>query len=462
VHTTFVPWDAVLPNQTSSSFFEVDSGPGGRPCPGDVRPLHPRFRAGSADNTAGAHSPFGLEFARDDGDQNLKALDISVPPGLTAKLAGVSYCPDATLASLPGPGYTGLGELASPACPASSLVGTAVTSSGAGSRPVHTPGKVYLAGPYKGAPISLAVVVPAVAGPYDLGNVVVRSAIHIDPSTLRITAVSDALPQVVGGIPLRLRSIQVDFNRPNFALNPTGCDRSVTSARVFGTEGGSAEVSSPFQVANCAGLPFAPKVSLRLTGGVKRRGHPAIHAFFRTAPGEAAARKVAVALPNAEQLDNAHIGEVCTNPQFAAGACPARSMLGEAEVSTPLLAQPLRGNAYLRASGGKLPDLVLDLKGQIPLVLVARIDTVKGRGALRATFEGLPDAPVTSVRLDLQGGSKGLIVNSESLCGKAKKASVEMVGYNEKVVRNGAKLKTSCGVKARHKRHSHRAGRAHR
>jgi hypothetical protein len=462
VHTTFVPWDAVLPDQTSTSFFDIDSGPGGRPCPGDARPLHPSFRAGSADNTAGAHSAFGLEFARADGDQNLKAVDISTPPGLTAKLAGLSYCPEATLANLSGAAYTGLAELASPACPASSLVGTAVTSSGAGSRPVYTPGKVYLAGPYKGGPLSLVVVVPAVAGPYDLGNVVVRTAIQIDPSTLRITALSDAIPQVVAGVPLRLRSIQINFDRPGFALNPTGCDRSATTARVLGSEGGSAEVSSPFQVANCAALPFAPTLSLRLTGGVKRRGHPAIHALYRAGAGEAAAKKVAVALPNSEQLDNAHIGQVCTNPQFRAGDCPPGSMLGDAEITTPLLDQPLRGHAYLRASTAKLPDLVLDLKGQIPVVLVAHIDTVKGEGALRATFQALPDAPVTSVRLDLAGGSKGLIVNSESLCGKSRKASVETVGYNDEVHRNRAKLKASCGSNARHKRHAHRAGRARR
>ena len=459
VDTTFVPWDAVLPNQTSKSFFDIDSGPGGLPCPGQARPLNPHFRAGSADNTAGSYTPFGLELARDDGDQNLKGVVISTPPGFTAKLAGVSYCPEGTLAGLASPGYSGLAEEASPACPSSSLVGTAVTSVGAGSRPLYTPGKVYLAGPYKGAPLSLAIVVPAVAGPYDLGNVVVRTAVQIDPSTARITAVSDEIPQIIGGIPLRLRSIQVNLDRPGFALNPTGCDRSATSAQVLGSEGASADLAAPFQVANCAGLPFAPSLSLRLSGGVKRRGHPAIHALFTAGAGEAAAKKVSVALPKGELLDNDHIGTVCTNPQFAAGACPADSMLGDAEVTTPLLDQPLEGHAYLRASGGSLPNLVLDLEGQIHLVLVGRIDTVNG-GALRTTFQALPDAPVSSFSLDLAGGSKGLLVNSESLCGKAKKAAIEMVGYNDEVLRSAGKLKTSCSSKARHKRHAHRGERA--
>jgi hypothetical protein len=460
VHTSFVPWDAVLPDQTSTSNFTVDSGPGGSACPGQSRPLHPQFRAGSADNTAGTYSPFGLELAREDGDQNVKGLVISTPPGFTAKLAGVSYCPEAAIATLGSAGYAGLAEQASSACPASSLIGTAVTSVGAGSRPLYTPGKVYLAGPYKGAPLSLVVVVPAVAGPYDLGNVVVRTAIRIDPSSAAITAVSDEIPQIIGGIPLRLRSLQVNLDRPGFALNPTGCDRSATTAQVLGSEGATADVAAPFQVANCASLPFAPKLSLRLSGGVKRRGHPAIHALFKAAGGEAASKKISVALPKSELLDNAHIGTICTNPQFAASACPADSVLGNAEVRTPLLDQPLSGHAYLRASGGKLPDLVVDLNGQIHLVLVGKIDTVN-HGALRTTFQGLPDAPVTSFSLDLSGGSNGLIVNSESLCGKAEKAATEMVGYNGEVVAGATKLKTGCSSKARHKRHHRRSRRAH-
>ena len=226
---------------------------------------------------------------------------------------------------------------------------------------------------------------------------------------------------------------------------------------MLGSEGASVEVSAPFQVANCAGLPFAPTLSLRITGGVKRRGHPAIHALFTAGAGEAATRKVAVALPKAEQLDNAHIGEVCTNPQFAAGACPAGSMLGDAEVTTPLLDQPLRGNAYLRASSGEAARPGARPQGPDPS-RPRRPDRHRQEGRLRTTFRALPDAPVSSFRLDLQGGSKGLIVNSESLCGKARKATVEMVGYNDKVLRTPSKLKTSCSSKARHKRHR-RAGR---
>ena len=214
-------------------------------------------------------------------------------------------------------------------------------------------------------------------------------------------------------------------------------------------------------VANCASLPYGPSLSLRLTGGVKRRGHPAIHAVFNAQPDEANTKSVSVALPKGELLDNAHIGNICTKVAFAADNCPSTSILGQAEVTTPLLDQPLRGNAVLRSSNNALPDLVLDLRGLIDIVLVGQIDTVKG-GSLRTTFHTVPDAPVSSFNLDLAGGSKGLLVNSQSLCGPAKKAAVVMTAQNNAVLETGTALKASCGAKARHKRHSrrHRARKA--
>jgi hypothetical protein len=230
---------------------------------------------------------------------------------------------------------------------------------------------------------------------------------------------------------------------------------------VIGSEGTAAAAGTPFQVANCASLPYGPSLSLRLTGGVKRRGHPAIHAVFRAGAGEANTKSVAVALPTGELLDNAHLGTACTRAQFAANECPAGSVLGEAEVTTPLLDQPLKGRAYLRSSNHKLPDLVVDLNGQIHIVLVGRIDTVDG-GALRTSFETLPDTPVSTFRLDLAGGSKGLIINSRSLCGQGRKAAVQMLGQNDAVVETKTKLNTSCGSKARHKRHLRGAWRAPR
>jgi hypothetical protein len=454
--TTFKPWDNVLPDQTSANDIVIDSGPGGTPCPGATRPFAPSVSAGSADNTAGRFSPFTLEQTRADGEQQTLSVTVKTPPGFLASLRGVSYCPESTIAALKAGAYTGRQELASRSCPASSYLGSIKTGAGAGTRPVYVPGEVYLAGPYRGAPVSLVTVTEAVSGPYDLGNVVVRAAVYLDPRTGELTTVTDPLPQILEGVPLRTRSLQIRFDRPNFTLNPTNCDPFTVRTTVFGDEGGVDTVGSHYQVANCLSMPFGPTTSLTLSNGLQARGHPAIHAVFKTAPGESNAKQVTVTLPNGEQLDNAHIGAVCTRPQFAADSCPANSLVGRAEVATPLLDNPLSGPVYLRASSHRLPDLAMDLEGQVNLELIGRVDGVNGR--LRTTFEDVPDAPVDSVTFDLLGGSKGLLINSESLCARTKRASVRAIGQNGTVVNTHPKLRTTCGA-ARHKRSKrHAAG----
>lgn len=456
VVSQFEPWDEALPSQSSTSFFEIGSGPGGSGCPGAVRPFLPQFAAGSANPTAGRHSPFKLRLVRADGEQSLVGLSVSTPLGFSGSLNGIPYCPDTTLATLAGGGVAGARELALPACPAASQIGTAVVGSGAGNHPLYTPGRVYLAGPYRGAPLSLATVVPAVSGPYDLGNVVVRAAVHVNPLNARVTAFSDPLPQIIGGIPLRMRSIRIELDRPGFALNPTNCDPLATEATVNGGEGASVPLASPYQVGNCADLDFGPHLTLRLRGGLKRRGHPSIVATLTAKPGEANVKRTAVALPKGELLDNSHLNNPCTRVQFAAAACPAGSLIGTAEAVTPILAQPLSGNVYLRTDPGhKLPDIVADLHGQIDIELVGEVDTVH-KDALRTTFQGVPDAPVTKFRLRLAGGKKGLIQNESGLCGgKPKRALVKMVGQNNARVRTRTKLRAGCGGKG-HKKRSHR------
>ena len=452
VRSTFVPWDEELPSQSATQFFKIDSGPGGAPCPGPVRPFAPRFTASSASNQAGAHSPFTIEVGRGDGDQNLSGLRVSTPPGFSATLAGIPYCPEAALAAAAVPSYSGIVEQSRPSCPVASQVGTSVAGAGAGTHPVYLDGKVYLAGPYKGAPLSLVVITPAVSGPYDLGNVVVRAAIEVDPTDAHVTAVSDPLPQIVAGIPIRLRFVKVSLDRERFALNPTNCDPFNVDATIFGDQGTAASIGSPYQVATCAILPFGPKLSLKLSGGIRRRGHPATHAVLTAVPGEANISRVQVKLPKGELLDNAHIGTACTRPQFDTNTCPAGSKLGTVSVSTPLLSQPLTGSIYLRASKHNLPDLALDLEGQIDFETAARIDSVGG--GLRATFENVPDVPFSSIKVDLVGGSKGLLQNSETLCGRSKKATTRMAGQNGAQLNYQTPLQVTCAGKARHKRHS--------
>jgi hypothetical protein len=455
VRSTFVPWDEVLASQSSTQFFTLDTGPDGAPCPEAIRPLDPGFSAASAGNMAGAHSPFTVDLTRADGDQNLSGLTVRTPPGFSATLAGIPYCSDAALAAAASSSYSGLAEQLSSSCPAASKIGTAVAGAGAGTHPVHLPGKVYLAGPYKGAPLSLAVITPAVSGPYDLGNVVVRAALNVDPVDAHVTAVSDPLPQIFEGIPLRLRAIRVNLDRPGFTLNPTNCDRFRVNATVLGDQGTETELASHFQVANCANLSFAPKLSLKLTGGVRRRGHPAIHGVLTSRPGEANPRRVSVTLPNGELLDNSHIGTVCSRVDFARNACPSASLVGTANVTTPLLDQPLTGSVYLRTSTHELPDLALDLNGQVDIEATARVDSVHGR--LRANFETIPDVPFSRIVLNLAGGSKGLLQNTESLCGAEKRATVRMTGQNGARLATRTKLEADCGSRARHKRRVLRA-----
>jgi hypothetical protein len=450
VKSTFIPWDEVLPSQTSTQFFHLESGPEGQPCPGAIRPFNPSFTAASSGNTAGAHSPFSLDITRPDGDQSLTGITVRTPPGFSATLAGIPYCPEAAIEAARTTPY-GVGEAAAPSCPAASQIGTGVAGAGSGTRPIYLNSQVYLAGPYKGAPLSLVVITPAVTGPYDLGNVVVRAAIYINPTDAHVTAISDPLPQIHEGILLRLRRILIKLDRPGFALNPTNCDPFNVTATLGGDQGASSTIDSHYQVANCANLPFAPGLAMKLTGGLKRRGHPSIHAELTMPGGEANLKTVQVTLPKGELLDNAHIGTVCTRPQFATDSCPAGSRMGKATVRSPLLDHLLVGDVYLRSSTKQLPDLAIDFEGQIDFEAVARIDSVNG--SLRARFENLPDVPVSQVVVDLLGGSKGLLQNSETLCVGKKFAAIDMTGQNGAEFENKSKLQVSCSAKARKARH---------
>jgi hypothetical protein len=446
VVTRFTPWDEALEDQVSTSEISIDSGPNGSPCPSSPRPFNPLVNAGTADNTAGAFAPFTFELTRPDGDQEPAAIATQTPPGFLASLRGVAYCPEPAIESLVSGAKGGLQELAAPSCPASSRLGSVSAGAGPGTRPLYVGGDVYLAGPYKGAPISLLAVVPAISGPYDLGNEVTRIATYVDPVTARISAVSDPLPLILDGVPLRARFLQIRLDRPNFTLNPTRCDPFAVATQAMGDEGGVVNVENHFQVANCSTLDFSPSLSLKLSGGLKVRGHPAIHAVFTARQGDANSRRIAVTLPKGEQLDNGHIGTVCTRGRFAADDCPSDSLVGRVKVVTPLLDEPLQGNVYLRASNHRLPDLAMDLEGQVDLELAGRVDAINGR--LRTTFDDVPDAPVTSLTFDLLGRAKGLLINSESLCSRSKRVTVRMTGQNGDVVTTRPKLRAACGSQA--------------
>jgi hypothetical protein len=425
----FTPWSGTPPVGSSSS-FRITSGPGGKQCPAGS--FDPKLEAGASNGIAGDYSPFGLNVSREDGTERLSTITAKLPKGLLAKLKGTPYCPEAALAGIPTAEGTGAGQLASPACPAASQVATVSVGTGAGPGPFYVnTGRAYLAGPYKGAPLSLAIVTPALAGPFDLGNVVVRTALWVDPETAQVTAVSDPLPTILHGIPLDLRDVRVDVERPGFTRNPTSCDPMQVAATITGVGGGSAAPSDRFQVGSCERLKFAPRLSLQLKGGTARNDYQQLTAHLQAKKGEADIARVSVALPSSEFLAQNHINTVCTRVQFAADQCPKGSIYGYAEAKTPLLDKPLKGPVYLRSSSHPLPDLVAALKGQIEIDLSGRIDSVDG--GIRTVFQAVPDAPVSSFTLRMKGGKKSLLVNSTDLCRQANRATVKMDGHNGKV-----------------------------
>ncbi|HEX7245670.1 MAG TPA: hypothetical protein VF245_08915 [Solirubrobacterales bacterium] len=415
------PWSGKPPSIGNSSFAvggNCDAG------------FNPGFQAGTEVPLAGSFSPFSLRVTREPGSPRLGGLEVSPPPGLLGKLAGVPYCPDSALASIPEALGSAAAQLANPSCPSASEIGTVAVGAGSGSPFYVRTGKAYLAGPYKGAPLSLAVVTPALAGPFDLGNVVVRTALRVDPETTRITAVSDPLPTVLHGIPLDLRDVRVEIDRPDFTLNPTDCDPMAVDGRVASTDGVVAPVSSRFQVGACRGLDFRPRLGFKLSGRTSRGGHPRLRAVVEMPKHGANIARARVALPHSEFLDQAHIKTICTRVQFATDSCPAGAVYGHARAFTPLLDKPLEGPVYLRSSSHELPDLVADLRGQIHVAVAGRIDSVNG--GIRTTFARVPDAPVSKFVLTMKGGKKGLLVNSTNLCTRRNAATAQFVGQNGK------------------------------
>jgi hypothetical protein len=452
--SSFVPWSAADPAKPTEAEtvrdvdpFRIDSGPGGGPCPSGA--LQPHLNAGLQNPVAGSISPFLLRLWREDGTQRFGAVRISPPPGLAAYLKGIPYCPDSFLASIPTAPGTGAGQLASPTCFAASQVGNVSVGAGGGSSPffVNT-GRVFLVGPYKGAPLSLAIVTPAVAGPFDLGNVVVRAPAYVNPDTARITTQSDSLPTILDGVLIDVRDIRVNLDRPHFTFAPTNCSPMSVDGSVSGVGGGSAPVSDRFQVGACAALGFKPSVALRLKGAKKRGGNPALTATVTYPEGAYANTAGATAtLPHSEFIDQANIRTVCTRVQFAAHNCPPGSIYGYAKAITPILDQPLTGPVYMRSSSHELPDLVVALKGPpslpVEAVLVGRVDSV--HGGIRNTFESTPDVPVSKFVLSLQGGRKSLLENSTNICRGTHRATVKLRAQNGKAYEVRPPLKANCG-----------------
>lgn len=441
--TVMTPWSG-HPPATPGDGFALTSAPGGGKCAKTMaeRPFAPAFDLAPQSAKAGAFSPMSIHISRPDGQQELKGVDVLLAPGMSGKLAGIPYCPESALAAAAA--NAGVAERASSSCAAQSLVGTAVVQAGTGPAPLRIEGKVFLSGPYKGAPLSLAVVTPATAGPFDLGTAVVRVALFVEPETAQIHAVSDPVPDVFGGTQLSVRSVDINLDRPQFTLNPTSCDPLATSGALKG--GGadptnpavysSSPLSVPFQTGDCGALKFRPKLTTRLFGGrntAKRNHYPKFRSVLIAREGDANIGRVALTLPHSEFLEQGHIRTICTRVQLAAQNCPPGSVYGYARAKTPLLDDELAGPVYLVASDHELPDLLVDLKGQVNIRLRGVISATKAR--IKTVFPTVPDVPVSKFVLTMKGGKRGLLVNSRDLCARP---SYSLVNFK---AQNGKRLK---------------------
>jgi hypothetical protein len=433
------PWSEPAARAQAGFPFQISKGIGaGEACPAPgPPPFAPQAQGGTLNSNAGSYSPFYLHLTRGDSEQELTSYSATLPPGLLGKIAGIPYCPEAAIAAAKL--ASGTEEEAHPSCPAASEIGHTTAGYGVGAVLAYAPGRLFLAGPYHGSTFSVVAIDSAKVGPFDLGTIVVRSAIHVDPQTAQVSidsAGSDPIPHILEGIPIHLRDIRVYIDRAHLTVNPTSCEPFALVSTLTGSgarfsdpsDDSAASVASHFQASNCSALGFEPRLSLRLGGRTKRGNYPSLRAVYRPRAGDANLAAAAVTLPPTLFLAQNHIETVCTRPQSAAGNCPAGSIYGHAIAVTPLLSDPLEGPVYLRSSENSLPDLVATLHGDgIDVDVVGRIDS--SHGGLRASFEGLPDAPLSAFEMTLSGGKRGLLVNAADVCAAPRKASVRFIGH---------------------------------
>jgi hypothetical protein len=458
--------------------FTIGSGANGGPCAsGETQlPNTPSLQAGTVTPLAGAFSPFVFKISREDGTQRLGAITASLPEGLLGKLAGVPYCSDAQIAAASARSNEGEGatEQSSPSCPESSQVGVVNITAGAGSQPIAVQGRAYLAGPYKNAPLSLAIITPAIAGPFDLGTVVVRVALYIDPNTAQIRAVSDPIPTILDGIPLDIRSVSLNMNRSGFTFNPTSCEPMSVTGEAISTLNQVAGLSNRFQVGGCQNLPFKPSMTISTQGKTSKANGASLTVKVSQQPGEANIHKVDLTLPAALPARLTTLQQACTEAQFNANpaGCPPGSFIGTAKALTPILSVPLTGPAILVSHGGAaFPDVEFLLQANerganIRIDLDGRTDIKKGITYSR--FETVPDAPITSFETVLPQGPHSVLSANGNLCTAKLVIPTQLTGQNGATLTQSTKVavtgcpktkaltraqKLALALKACHKKH---------
>jgi hypothetical protein len=427
----FTPWSGNGPVTTESP-FEITSGPNNSACPGSSLPFSPELTSGTTNNQAGGFSPFTLTMTRQDGNQNLKSIELHMPDGVSGILAGVPLC--------------GEEQANAGTCPPASLIGETIVSVGLGGDPFSVKGgKVYITGPYKGAPFGLSIVNPAVAGPFNLGDVVVRAKIEVNPTTAALTVASDssgpyAIPPSLDGIPLEIKHVNVTIGRPGFTFNPTNCSPQAITGTLQSIEGSAEALSVPFQATNCAALKFEPKVAVSTSGKTSRTGGASLTLKISkpdtqvdTQGVQANIAKFKVELPKQLPSRLTTLQKACTEAQFNANpaGCPAPSIVGHMKVTTPELPVELEGPMYFVSHGGEaFPDLEVVLQGYGVTVILTGNTFISKAGITSSTFNAIPDAPFAGAEVTLPEGPYSALAANGDLCKSKLTMPTAIVGQN--------------------------------
>lgn len=447
INTDFTPWATpYVQDALSENTFSVEAGAEGTPC-GSQQPFAPSMVAGTTNNQADGFSPFSVTLSRRDQDEGLAQVSVQTPPGLLGLLKNVEQC---------GEPQAGVGE-----CSSASEIGHTTVAAGPGAEPLYVQGgQVFLTGPYRGAPFGLSIVVPAVAGPFTLagnggpGREIVRAGIYVDPHTAQVTVVSDPLPRILDGVPLQLKKIYVTIDREGFIFNPTNCEALMAAGTLTSAQGAVAPVSSRFQAANCATLPFDPKFSASTAGRASKADGASLDVKVaskggpQSGGGEANIRSVRVELPKKLPSRLKTLQKACLASTFDANPanCSKESDVGTATASTPVLAHPLSGPAYLVSHGGAaFPDLEIVLQGE-GITLVLDGQTRIKKGITSSTFATVPDAPISSFELRLPAGSYSVLGTNlpakakYSFCKQTLAMPTTITGQNGAVIRQTTKI----------------------
>jgi hypothetical protein len=465
------PWSAPLEPRLTSSSFEITQGVREGPCPsGGVPPFHPQVSSGTQNNAGGSYSPFYLRIDREDGEQEITRFSTTLPPGLTGNLTGIPFCSDADIEA--SKLVSGAEEEEHPSCPAASEIGHTVVEAGVGTVLAQTPGKIYLAGPYHGAPLSIVSITSAKVGPFDLGTVVIRFALDINPSTAQVEVSangSDPIPHIIRGIVVHVRNIRVYMSREKFILNPTDCSRLSISNTIDGAGADPANpadqvpvtVTTPFTAADCSSLQFKPSFSVSTSAKASRQNGESLTAKL-TVPGALGSQTnihlVKVELPKQLPSRLTTLHKACLANVFEADPadCPPASIIGHAGAITPILPVPLEGPVYFVSHGGEaFPSLIIVLQGYGFTIDLVGTTYISKQGVTSTTFKTVPDQPVTSFQLTLPEGPDSALAALGNPCKQKLTMPTEFIAQNGASIHQNTKVAvTGC---PKHKAKARRA-----